>query len=536
METETKNDQFLETTVEHWLNTVNELGYQMPFCQVLLQDGYSVCHNSKQNAFEQGKDIIAIDKEGVPTGFQLKGGNISNARWRSEVYEEIRELVEYPIVHPSVKNGQKHISYLVTNGELEDTVRRAIDDLNGDRWKDTPLQVITKGALLKKFLDISSHFIPNNVTDYKTFIELYFTEGTGLIDEEQFCSFIEEILRIKEDGLSKAERKRNIASAVLFTSYIVAPFKNKGNHVPILQTLTLLIGYIFALVEKYSLNEESWKGSVQLIWEEMMFTGQKLQEEIKDDGFSKLHQSVWDGELGKFRKHLAMSYLFAYKLSQAIAQSDSWDDILEQDFLKKMQKALFIWGEAAFTTVFLVYFHMAKKAGPSDRSASHLLQMALNTLTKSNGRNSQEGLVSSYYGIAVTARHLLSQLEEPIDESFTGRSQMLWPLVELLSRKDERLILEQSWREISYIAYSEFHPEKMWMHYLWRCEEGEAFDKYPQETQSWTGLKEGAMNIDHDKIPDTIKNFKEYLPFFILVYPHRVTSNYIKYLDEVLFG
>src|ERR1700752_3109957 len=96
------SNPFLEKTVEHWLASVNELGYLLPFCQLLLSEGFSICHVSRQNAFEQGKDVIALDRDGIPCAFQLKGGNITNARWRSEVWPEIEELINYQIIHPSV--------------------------------------------------------------------------------------------------------------------------------------------------------------------------------------------------------------------------------------------------------------------------------------------------------------------------------------------------------------------------------------------------------------------------------------------------
>ena len=222
---EKNTNPFLEKTIENWLTTTNELGYQMPFCQLLLSEGYSVCHNSKQNAFEQGKDIIAIDKDGTPCGFQLKGGNITNARWRDEVKQEIEELIDYKIVHPAIDKTKKHRSFLVTNGELEDTVRIGIDNLNGGKWKDNPLQVITRGQLLNKFVELSGNFTPQEVADYKSFLDLYFVDGRELFDEEKYSALIVGVLRLNQDGLSKEERKRNITAAILYTGYHYCPVK-----------------------------------------------------------------------------------------------------------------------------------------------------------------------------------------------------------------------------------------------------------------------------------------------------------------------
>ena len=187
---------FLEKTIENWLTKTNEIGYQLPFCQALLGEGFSICHISKHNAFEQGKDIIAVDSNGDPHVFQLKRGNITSAKWRDEVKAEIEELIDLTIVHPSVDKSKKHISYLVTNGYLEDTVRLTIDNLNSGKWKDNPLRVIVRGELLQKFLRVSRDFVPQEISDYRSFLDQYFADGRELVDEAQFSKFIVEVIQL----------------------------------------------------------------------------------------------------------------------------------------------------------------------------------------------------------------------------------------------------------------------------------------------------------------------------------------------------
>lgn len=158
---------FLERTLEHWLTNTSELGYTLPFCQVLLAEGASVCHISRQNAFEQGKDIISVDSTGRAHGYQLKGGNITDAKWTTEVYPEIVKLRDLPIIHPSIDRNAGHTSWLVTNGWLEDTVRRAIDDHNTTKLRDAPLRTIVRGELLQRFLKASMRFVPQELEEYR---------------------------------------------------------------------------------------------------------------------------------------------------------------------------------------------------------------------------------------------------------------------------------------------------------------------------------------------------------------------------------
>lgn len=534
-EKEKNTNPFLEKTIENWLTTTNELGYQMPFCQLLLSEGYSVCHNSKQNAFEQGKDIIAIDKDGVPCGFQLKGGNITSARWRAEVKPEIEELIDYKIIHPSVDKTKRHKSFLVTNGELEDTVRIGIDNLNSGKWKDSPLQVITRGQLLNKFVELSGNFIPQEVTDYKSFLDLYFLDGRELFDEKRYSGFIFSVLRLNQDGLSKEERKRNIASAVLYTGYIISGAKKAENHISVVQILTLLCSHVFASVEKFNLDERYWLASFEAIWGELSITCQNLQEEISNEGLKKLVTSMWDGELGKYRRRLAVSYLFAYKIAQLIDGNKNWSDIGTVEFLGKIQGSPTIWGEGALFPIILSFLFSIKISQPADQGKLfNPIYSILEVIIKFNGRKSQNGMLSPYYGITVALKKKLNLLEEPIDEKFVGRSFMLKVVVDLLARHGKRLELEKYWRELTYISEEEFIPEQPWKHFLWRCENGETRSEILNQTQSWALLKKTALKINLDEIPQVLQKQPRLLPFFLLVYPHRITSNYVKFLDDIV--
>jgi len=68
-----------ERLLENWLISVNEKSFQIPFCQLLTGEGHEVVHISRHGPFEAGKDILAIDSNGIPCAFQLKGstGKIS---------------------------------------------------------------------------------------------------------------------------------------------------------------------------------------------------------------------------------------------------------------------------------------------------------------------------------------------------------------------------------------------------------------------------------------------------------------------------
>src|ERR1044071_8669735 len=107
-----------EKLIENWLINVHELGYQIPFCEALLTEKYKVLHVSRHGPGERGKDIVARNPIGGLVAYQLKGGDIKLPEWHS-IRGEVEELVQLPISLPSITKPDKHIPYLVTNGELQ---------------------------------------------------------------------------------------------------------------------------------------------------------------------------------------------------------------------------------------------------------------------------------------------------------------------------------------------------------------------------------------------------------------------------------
>lgn len=530
---------FLMTTIKYWLENVNELGYQMTFYQILLSEGYSICHVSKHTPFEQGKDIIATDSQGMARAYQLKGGNITMRDWNDSIKTEVEKLIDLQIIHPSVDKSKKHKSYLVTNGNLDDTVRIEIDNLNSGKWKDSPLKVITGGELLKKLITISSDFAPQEAINYKGFLDLFFYSGQEMIEEQKYSDFILDVLKIDEERLSKAERKRNISVAIVYTGYIISNFQKHNNHIAIIHILTLLCASILALAEKYELEEKYWKESFSLAWGMIRTSGISLQQLIETKGMIESVTSIWDGEIGEYRRYLATSYLLAIKLTEFIEGDAVWDELRDKKFDKELGGTLIIWGESAiFPYICLdIYLNLL-----GTNTKSKFLKEILERIIKYNGKHGGGELLSPYYNINDFVRARFNMLNEPIDEKFGGRSFFIKPIVDLLARQGAKEILQKYWREITYVDYEYFIPDELWMHFLWRCNReknrtGESKSEFPKQTQSWKQLTKEAGTIDRAMIPKILQANPQFFPLFLLVFPHRAgLTNYIRYFDEIIDG
>lgn len=525
---------FLEKTIESWLTRTSELGYTLPFCQVLLAQGHAVCHISRQNAFEQGKDIITVDAAGVANAYQLKSGNITDHRWHNEVMPEIVKLRSYPVIHPSIDRNAGHISWLVTTGNLEDTVRRAIDDLNTTQWRDAPLRTIVRGELLRDFVEASARFVPQELADYKYFLELFFSDGTGLVDEAKLSHLLEEILRFNEPDPNRAERKRNIASAVLYTSYVLSPFYSQNNHIACLQILTILYAHILGVAQCLSLPDDVWKPSVDLLDQEMARIGELLESEIVTDRFSTIANSWWDGELGVYRRQLAMNYLAAYKLSQLLLGVPKWSTVTSEAFLSLHKDAYLLWGEGAVSGSVVRFWLLSRLMPAEVKGLTEFMWAPLRDIALQNGRNGEIGFACPHHGITEVLRWALQLPDSAFEEDFTGHSYCAAALTHLLARYERRDVLAELWRELTYISNVEFKPDAPWQIFRWHNLTGLETARFQTQTKSWADLRREAEVIDDSLIPSLLKRRPHIAPFFLLAYPHRFTPDVVKLIDQCI--
>ena len=225
----------LEKIIGHWLDKASERSFQQPFCYMLSAEGHTIIHSTRHSAMEMGKDIITIDSDRIFCAFQLKSGNISLAKWRSEVSPQIDDLVCGPINHPSVDPSEHHRSYLVTNGRIEEEVSRAIDDRNrGWASQGLPryhLKTIVRGELFEKAKRLGTDLWPSELTDVKTLLEMFLEGGKGVLPKEKLASLLESTFTLDSERTpSENQCRRTIASAALLCAIATSSFTNENNY------------------------------------------------------------------------------------------------------------------------------------------------------------------------------------------------------------------------------------------------------------------------------------------------------------------
>ena len=252
----------LERLIDLWSDSASERSYQSPFCQMLAAEGHVVIHSTQHTPIEFGKDVITIAPDGTPCAFQLKGN--PGARMTLTDFRDVRpqltELVENPIAHPGVPR-KRHRCYLVTNGQTDEVVQRALMDMNEDLksrgFGTNRLELWERGRLLEMATRLGASFWPSEIEDLNIFLELLVHRGDDHLPIDKFHLLFQRILRLEEIAvkpLKVRELKRRVTSAALLTAVALRNFSAKENHLAALSAWVIFCAYSISACERHKVS------------------------------------------------------------------------------------------------------------------------------------------------------------------------------------------------------------------------------------------------------------------------------------------
>ena len=529
----------LEKIIENWLDKASERSFQQPYCYMLSAEGHTIIHSTRHTAMEMGKDIITIAPDRTPCAFQLKAGNISLAKWRTEVSPQIEDLVVGKINHPSVDNSKHHRSYLVTNGNIAEEVTRAIDDRNRT-WENQNqpylhLQTIVRGELLGKAKTLGTDLWPSELTDIKTLLEMFLENGKGVLPKEKLASLFESAFRFdNEIAPSENHCRRTIASTALLCAIATSSFTNENNHVAEIEAWMLYIAYVFALVEKWKLSGNTYKGELEIATQSLYNSLANLCDEIKKREEFIEGDILADSYIYKVRITWLLGLMGIYALSRRRDETpkNEVDDFL-REFCKEQRHHLELWGEVAVPQ-FLAFFWYFRKIDATPEP-DVLLRCLISSICKLNHPNSKVFLANPYYEAEDILPHLFTPIlgpaADPLEETFIGNSYALEGLVHLFVRRNWKQTMKCLWPGVTKLDFVSFEPEDFCEFYRWRSEKGINKIASPKRTQDWEKLKALSFESEGDCIPSTIKNDPILLLLFLCVYPHRMNAEIMRWLD-----
>lgn len=525
----------LARIIENWLTSANERQYQLPFCQVLAAEGETVLYVSTHGPWEKGKDIVTRTAQGEIRAYQLKANNIGLNEWR-DIHGEVNNLVELAIEHPSVGIAHKFSAYLVTNGELTDPVLEQVRVANVSwqgRGITNTLHVIQKGELLERFRASHGAYLPRELSDFRTFLELILRDGTFVADKARAAQLLEGVLPARENA-SSLDVERGAASAVLLAAYISGAAHKVANHWAQFEYWVVAAAYILRLAEKYTTAEKYWQASFNICELSAERAIEALISECKERTDLVEGTPLTDGHTYASRVTVLAGLFAAAALRKRIMHQPFSDSNFVFEFIQKHLKNGVMWGESAVPYLVLVALEADCQCRPA-MSEQLLIQLLSEIASNNKSGGEGSGIPNVYYSPEEAIR-FNTGLDNLNSETFVGNSYTIGPLVDMLARRWRRQALASLWFSITRIALATYAPDCSAEWFRWKSSEGALETRCVPEPQSWAELVNDAENLGYDGLPKTLIARPEFAVWFILVYPHRFTRRLARLVESAVLS
>lgn len=535
----------LEKVIENWLDKAGEKTFQEAFCAMLAAEGHIIIHLTRHCAMELGKDIITIGPDGIPCAYQLKGnpgGKLSLSQWRGEINKQVIDLVSGKITHPSLDPSlPHHKAFLVTNGEIEEEVSRAIDDMNrgwANQGLSQRLEVIVRGQLLEKAKGLGLNLWPSELLDTKTLLELLLACGKSPLLKEKLIHLFEGIFlfhneeasnKIKKDGL-----RRIASSAALLCAVATSSYKTQTNHLAEIEAWTIYLGYLFGAVERWNFEPQLVETEIQLAIDAIYNSLHRLYEELTMRSDYTEGDPLIDKIYIPYK--IRMTWLIGlmsifYLLRRETKEPENEIEKFILRFCSTHQSEMILAGESLIPLYLALYWKLRlSNQGKPEKVLCKLLVF----LSERNQMESKYPPLANPYYLTENLIPNLVGLEDAPDDSFRGYSYMLEPLIHLGVKRNMKKLLQKIWPNITRIGFKSFIFMEKWHFYGWRNTVGSNFVEIPAPTQYWNDLVTKANDDNGDSLPSTIKNYPAIFLLMLIVYPFRMNADGVRWLDKNL--
>ena len=532
----------LEKLLENWLDSASERSYQASFVQMIAAHGYCVLHSTRHCALEFGKDVIAIAPDGVPCAFQLKGhpgGRLGLREFRSDVQQQIIQLMSQPIVFPGIPEGMAHRSFLVSNGYFEEEVQRAVDDLNRASYL-SKLSLIGRGQLIAWANDLGASLWPSEMGNIRELLEVLLHDGRDLLPIKRLSPILEEILalRLSDSPLKASQLERSTPSAALFTGIATHHFAKEDNHFAVASAWCLFVVSAIASHQRSNLKmnvkskgslllaEQAIKDSLVSLWSEMHARG----DLIEGDAFA-------EPEVYKWRYTLLCGLFSTLWFFPENTSDDKERRSAIAEWLNRQHEYLLLWGEAAIPC-FLALQLYHRSTDTSVRPDYELIDL-FQEVVASNQTGNVRALPDPYYNYEDVGRVLYrlkdsAQSSALKEETFAGSSYSAELLLQLMARYNLKQFCQDGWPDFNRLCHKRFIPAQAWQYGLIKCKEGvEETRQYPLE-YTWEKLCEDANTETCEYLPEELSAKPHLLLLWLIIAPHRLTSAVGRVLDAKL--
>jgi len=559
-----------ERLIEYWLDNVNERSYQQAFLQMLSGEGHTVVHSTRHMAIEFGKDVISVAPDGVPCAYQLKGnpgGRLTLAQFR-EIKPQIDELVEQPIVFPGLPNTP-HRCYLVTNGEIEEEVHRAIDDLNRGYERrgfaaQTRLELISRGMMLEWATKHSRTFWPEGFSVDDKLIKLYNENGRNLARLDLISDGLVDILLIGADEKlkSRADFERRQISASLFVSFAVKNYVDAGNHIALAAAYSALFTTLQCARERHQFQVSARADITASIARETFFAAlaglagelgdriAELEDAEREAGATDAvdYNAVFltgaplsDHLLWRARALMSVSMMAILSI-EGKRTGDLALDQRAKDAVRILTASrtipFDIWGEGAVPQILTVIFNW-HLTDPTLRANIAEYQILSSILYRLN-QDPAAYLATPYHSAEDAIRDRIAgatgiQKGSAERDSLPASSYFAEALFHCFVRSNLKSYAKSLWPELTKIRLVQMTPANNWDFCRWRAD-GDNETRFLGRRQEWKAIQEKAAAIDTPHIPQCLRTDPVMLLAFLVFLPHRSLGEVIRYLHYAICG
>ena len=527
-----------ERLVEAWLDSASERSYQGPFCQMLAADGHRIIHSSRHSPIEFGKDVITIDREGVPCAYQLKANPGTRLTYKQfeEIHGQLLGLVNMPIPVESLRS-KPHRSYLVTNGLVEEEARLAIDELNRgfvrDGFPGRQLEILNRGHLLGMAHDLGHSLWPSEFKRVNLLIGLLAEDGNDKFPVEKLHDLLIDVLKLEENSrpkLKAPELKRRITSAALLVAVALRSFQQTGNNFALVSAWVLYCAYAIAACDRHGFSfAKNAKAAVELALTSTRDALISLAKETLSSKFPLEGDLMLDGLVYQARYTLLLALM---SLLWFWCEEEGWPDSVDRkklmEFLNTGGTNLYLWGEAAIPQ-WLSYYWFLRATSPYSSHESMLVAI-LRRISDPRLTEQSQGLAQPYYDFEDVARHALSPIlgrdQDPLRDDHSGlMSYFAESLMHLVVRTGRKTTCKRIWPDLTRLEFVSFIPDSKWQYCLWRTDRGDYVQVQPPLTKQWDDLVEEARHVDCPEVPESLSSNRILHALFLILLPHRSTPS-----------
>jgi hypothetical protein len=528
----------IEKLIENWLINVHELGYQIPLCEVLLTEGYTILHVSRHGRGEHGKDLIARDSHGRLFAFQLKGGDINLSAWHA-MRGEVEELVRLPVsvTAPTLKMEERHTPVLVTNGELTGDAPRSIEAFatEWERLGAPRLEIWQKHELLGKFIGAHGSYLPTNLEDFRDFIELYVADFQERLSRKKFAEFL---IKLVDPSIATGRRrrtKRAIESMVLLGSYVIERYERTRNHVSAAEAWTIIAASIFHVTERENLSETYYKASLDLVWCGLIQNLENLQREVLDREHFVEPESIFAETdfIRGVRTSTTLGWVATRSLLHGLEEEYDPENKRLLKIFETARPSLRITGEADWPYLMSVSLFIEKWV--SSNAAEVLIGSWVKSIIDAN-KNDLGGVPPPYWLQEKVLALRYGQLAPHKEELFTEHSYTIQSALDMMVRRLRRQFIATNWPEASRLTFCNYVPDAPAEWFLWRSRKGDLQLTVPEQPASWSQWSKQVSTMSRDSVPSVFTNHPQWILPFVLTYPHRLNRSIAGMLEALFSG